>query len=266
MSGAGNDFIVIDNRSGKIKNSSRIARRLCDRRWGIGADGLILIERSKKADYKMNYYNADGSYGGMCGNGGRCVALYSVISGIASRKHTFEALNYIYQATIAKRYVTLKMKDPQNITVNMSLPTSLGKIQVHYVDTGAPHVVIDVDQLGQTFKKLQDVPVVKIGKEVRNHMQFYPRGTNVNFIKITKSNSLWMRTFERGVEDETLACGTGAIACAIISNLVFGLKPPIKVITRSNLTLQVNFKKNNGIFDVSLRGPAKTIFEGNFVV
>lgn len=267
MSGAGNDFVVIDNRSRKIKNGPRLARKLCDRRWGIGADGLILIEDSKIADYKMNYYNADGSYGGMCGNGGRCAALYSVTSGIAKTRHTFEALNSIYHASVAKNYVVLQMKDPQNITLNLSLSTSFGKIQAHYVDTGAPHVVIDARQFKRRFKHLSDLPVVEIGREVRNHITFRPEGTNVNFIQTDSTNSLRMRTFERGVEDETLACGTGAIACAIIGNLVFGLQPPIKVITRSNLTLQVGFKKNkNLVSNVSLKGPARVTFEGSIDV
>lgn len=264
MSGAGNDFIVIDNRSRKIKNGPRLARKLCDRRWGIGADGLILIEDSKIADYQMNYYNADGSYGGMCGNGGRCVALYSATSGIARTRHTFEALNHIYQATVAKNYVVLQMKDPQNITLNINLSTSFGKIQAHYVDTGAPHVVIDAVQFKRRFGHLSDLPVVDIGREVRNHITFQPEGTNVNVLQINKANSLRMRTFERGVEDETLACGTGAIACAIIGNFVYGLQSPIKVITSSNLTLQVGFRKSKRqVSDVTLKGPARVIYEGS---
>lgn len=263
MSGAGNDFIVIDNRRHKIRNAPRLARKLCDRRWGIGADGLILVDRSNKADYKMKYYNADGTSGGMCGNGGRCVALYSVISGIARPKHTFEALNDVYQATIKRKYVTLKMKNPRNINLNMKLLTSLGKLQAHYVDTGAPHVVIDAAQLKKRIRHLLDLPVKDLGREIRNHVTFFPKGTNVNFIEILSANSLRMRTFERGVEDETLACGTGAIACAIIGNLIFGLKPPIKVITRSNLTLDVSFQvKDSQISEVLLKGAALVTFEG----
>jgi diaminopimelate epimerase len=267
MSGAGNDFIVIDNRDGKIRYANRLARRLCDRRWSIGADGLILVEKSKKANYRMSYYNADGSYGGMCGNGGRCVALYSASKGITRNKHTFEALNDIYHATVNKKFVTLRMKNPKDIALNLSLPTSYGKIQGHYVDTGAPHVVIEATQFKHRFRRLQDLPVTELGREIRNHDKFHPKGTNVNFIQILSTNSIQMRTFERGVEDETLACGTGAIASAIVCNLAFGLKSQIKVITRSNRTLRVAFqKKGNQISDVSLKGPALVTFEGHINV
>lgn len=264
MSGAGNDFIVIDNRNGKIKRGSQLARKLCDRRWGIGADGLILVEKSKKADYRMNYFNADGSYGGMCGNGGRCVALYNTITGLAGKKHTFEALNHAYQAIVDQKSVTLRMRDPRNIALNITLPTPFGSIQGHYVDIGAPHVVIEVSQLKQRFRHLEDVPILNLGREIRYHDKFHPNGTNANFIEILGLNSLQMRTYERGVEDETLACGTGAIASSIIASLVYELDPPIKVIPKSKKILQVNFRKSNGkISDVSLKGPATITFEGH---
>jgi len=263
MSGAGNDFIVIDNRAGRIKNGSHLARRLCDRHWGIGADGLILIERSKKADYQMKYYNADGSYGGMCGNGGRCAALYCFSAGIANRSHTFEAVNHLYRAAVKRNSVALRMIEPRNLTLDISLKTSFGVIPAHFVNTGAPHVVIDAHRIKRQFQNLDDVPVLVLGREIRNHQMFHPEGTNVNVIEILGAKSIRMRTYERGVEAETLACGTGAVATAIIASAKHGMISPIYIHTRSKVTLRVAFKKNgNNIDEVILSGPAKVTFEG----
>jgi diaminopimelate epimerase len=215
----------------------------------------------------MKYYNADGSYGGMCGNGGRCVALFCVSAGIAENSHTFEAVNYVYRATVRKNYVTLRMKDPSNLTLNIALKTSFGTIPAHYVDTGAPHVIIDACRINKHIRKLEEVPVVELGREIRNHAMFQPEGTNVNFIERVGAKSLRIRTFERGVENETLACGTGAIASAIVASLAMGLKTPITVQPKSNATLRVAFRRNGEkIRDVSLSGPATMTFEGDIEI
>ncbi len=263
MSGAGNDFIVIDNRAGRIRNGSHLARRLCDRHWGIGADGLILIEPSTKADYQMKYYNADGSYGGMCGNGGRCAALYCFSAGIANKSHTFEAVNHLYRAAVNQSSVALRMIEPTNLILDISLKTSFGAIPAHFVNSGAPHVVVDTQRIKQHFQKLDDGPVLELGREIRYHQIFQPEGTNVNFIEILGTKSVRMRTYERGVEAETLACGTGAVATAIIASVKYGMNSPIYIHTKSKVTLKVAFKRNGKKFEeVILSGPAKVTFEG----
>lgn len=263
MTGAGNDFIVIDNRRSIISDRALAARKLCDRSFGIGADGLLLVEQSVRADYKMLYYNADGSYGGMCGNGGRCIALYTLKNKIARQRQKFEALNFVYHARVSGTEVTLRMKDPQKIERNIVLRVDDQPMKLSYIDTGSPHVVT---VLGQPFKKnklLEKINVSGIGSQLRYNPRFSPRGTNVNFIQIVSSKTIKMRTYERGVEAETIACGTGSIASAIISSSEYGLKPPITVITKSLMKLVVNFRVNRDrISDVTLKGPAELVYKG----
>ncbi len=264
MTGAGNDFVVIDNRSRRIKDRPRLARLLCDRRWGIGADGLLLLEKSRKADYRMMYYNADGSYGGMCGNGGRCIALYAVKRHIAASEHAFEALDYVYRARVKRGTVCLWMKQPRDLKVNATV-RFLGRQQrLSFVDTGSPHAVVPVEALGGGRTKLQDLDVFTIGGRLRHHSFFAPRGTNVNFVELKRDNSLRIRTFERGVENETLACGTGSIAAAIAAHVLWQVKPPVRVIPRSGVPLIVAFDESLGkITNVTLTGPAQITFVGS---
>jgi diaminopimelate epimerase len=266
MSGAGNDFIVIDNRQGLIRNGQKLAQTLCNRRWGVGADGLILIEKSLKADFKMNYYNADGSSGGMCGNGGRCAALFCFLSGFTGAFSQFEAVNHIYKAEVNDNHVNLYMKDPKRIRA-MVLATSIGKLHANFIDTGAPHVVIHSTELKSISTKLSNIPVDSIGREIRFHRVFGTKGVNVDFFETKTPDLLRMRTYERGVEGETLACGTGAVACAIIGSLKHGLTPPVKVRTTGKKSLEVNFEiQKSGIKRVRLRGPAEVIFEGKIKI
>lgn len=262
MTGAGNDFVVIDNRKSLFGDKADLARRVCDRHWGVGADGLLLLENGQKSAYTMEYYNADGSHGGMCGNGGRCMAAYAVKHQIAPPVHSFEALGYEYAANVMGDEVTLQMKDPQDVRLNVMLPVQGGERTVHYVDTGAPHVVLmveDVDALEE---------VVSLGRAIRRHEAFKPSGANVNFVQRTGPNAIRIRTYERGVEDETLACGTGSVATAVIGSLVWGLQPPIGVQVRSGSVLTVNFssKPDGGMRGVELAGPVKTVFSGEFDV
>jgi len=263
MSGAGNDFVVIDNRKGSIRNAHELAPKLCDRRWGIGADGLLLVETSENADYRMMYYNADGSYGGMCGNGGRCIALFTESTGIAKRTQSFEALGHIYNAKVENSSVKLSMKNPAALKLNVVLPVKRKRVKVHFIDTGSPHVVIPVQNISRTMKSVDKVDVESLGHAIRHHKKFRPDGTNVNFIEQHDANSIRMRTYERGVEGETLACGTGSVASAILAAMLWKMTPPITVLTRSNKELLVNFSTENGsIQDVSLSGPATVTFEG----
>ena len=263
MSGAGNDFVVIDNRAGRITRRSRLARVLCDRRWGIGADGLLLLERSRRAAYRMMYYNADGSYGGMCGNGGRCIAWFAVKKKIAPPRHSFVALDYLYDAEVDDKAVILKMKNPRHLQLGRQIKLSARNLNVASVDTGAPHVVVKVSDLGSRKNAMSMLDVIGLGREIRYHRAFEPSGTNVNFVEAAGGNSIRIRTYERGVEDETLACGTGSIASALMSSILWKLKSPVTVIPRSGQKLRVSFEQKGEDFrNVKLEGPAEVVFTG----
>ena len=262
MSGAGNDFIVIDNRSSIIKDGNSFAKKICDRHWSVGGDGLLLLEQSEKASYRMMYYNADGSYGGMCGNGGRCIAMFAYLNNIASSNHTFEALDHIYSAAIDSENITLNMKNPISLKLNQHLIIGKKRISYHSINTGAPHIIINIDEFNKK-KNIEMFDVQKWGKYLRWHKKFSPAGTNVNFIKISENNIVQIRTFERGVEAETLACGTGSVASAVIAFKKWKLKKPITIIPTSRIPLTVNFDEvGNNIENVKLKGPAVITFTG----
>jgi len=263
MTGAGNDFILIDLFDKEISiNWSQIAPMLCNRRYGIGADGLLVISPSKKADFIMNYFNADGSYGGMCGNGGRCAALY-YFKKFSQTETKFEALDYIYSASTIEAKIRLKMKNPTGFyTSKLTIDNEI--IPYSFIDTGTAHVVIFQDEISNELnKKIQSDKFNYIGAQIRNNERFAPGGTNVNFIRIIDNHKISMRTYERGVEEETLACGTGAVASAIVTTIVKQYNPPITVLTRSNESLDVAFQEREGsITEVTLSGPAKEVFRG----
>lgn len=258
LSGAGNDFIVIDNRSRLIQLSSAQIRELCTRRTGIGADGLILVEPSSLYDFSMNFHNADGFHGSMCGNGGRCAAWFAFVSGIPSiraNSYTFEANGNRYDAWItSNETVKLQMLAPHGFRNNLNIEGFL----CHSVNTGSPHAIIYVDDL-------PNVMVNKIGRTIRHKTEIFPEGTNVNFIEITSPESLSIRTFERGVEDETLACGTGTVAAAIMSHQLGKISSTtVYVKVKSGDILQVQFSEN--MDEVFLTGPATIIYEGSFTI
>jgi len=260
MNGAGNDFVVIDNRSMRIVQRSHLARHLCDRHRGIGADGLLLLERSKKAAYRMMYYNADGSYGGMCGNGGRCIASFAATQGIAPRNHFFEALDYVYRAQIrlGGGQVRLWMKPPRHMRIGNSLEYEDDILSVHTIDTGSPHAVVFVQK-----GRLKGLDIENVGRWLRRHAAFQPTGVNANFVEKTGPRSIKMRTYERGVEAETQACGTGSVACSVLGSVVAGLRSPVSVATRSGDILKVSFvRSDDGFQEVVLEGPATVSFKG----
>jgi len=259
MSGAGNDFVVIDNQSGLVKNGAELAQKLCDRRWGVGADGLLLVENSTVADYRMMYYNADGSYGGMCGNGGRCIARYALLHKIASAEQRFEALDFVYAANILGDRVLLSMKNPTGLKSNLMLRVTTQKTKAHFVDTGSPHVVIPLRK-----GVLDKLDVVTIGRRLAHSKRFGSTGTNVNFVEMGDDKLLHMRTYERGVEAETLACGTGSIASAIVGNRIWKIESPVTIIARSGKKLEVTFRSDGISYEgVVLSGPAEVIFSGS---
>ncbi|MDR1928561.1 MAG: diaminopimelate epimerase [Endomicrobium sp.] len=255
----GNDFILIDNRKNIIKkdNYAELASKLCARKYSIGADGLIFIEKSIYKDFKMKYLNCDGSYAAMCGNGGRSVAKFMYALKAVNYKMEFETDAGTINAEIfEKNIVKLNLYKPKNIKQNIKLKFETHEINVDFIDTGVPHIVIFVDDI-------EKIDILKYGKKIRYHKIFAPLGVNVNFVKIVKDNILMIRTYERGVEDETLACGTGVIAVGIISYIKGYTKLPTSIITRSGEKLYVSFEyKNSEIFNVILEGPAFIAFKG----
>jgi len=265
MTGAGNDFVLVDNRKGVIRDAPSFARSVCDRRWGVGADGILLMEQSRRATYRMMYYNADGSYGGMCGNGGRCIAFFAVESGIARSSHTFEALDYVYAVVVRdQERVQLSLKDPTGIRRNLRLRLGNRIVRADFVDTGAPHAVLFASSFLRGPDAIDRLDVMHLGRALRYHRSFSPSGANVNFIDVTDQGVVRMRTYERGVEDETLACGTGAVACSLVSHLRGKVTVPVTVETKSGKHLIVSFAEHSpGSFvNVILTGPVRITFRG----
>ena len=259
----GNDFVIIDNRYGVLKNDlAQLAKKLCSRVYGIGADGLLLVEKSKDADFQMRIFNSDGSEAEMCGNGSRCAALYAHVTKIASADMKIETLAGILNANVQGENVKVKLTDPKDIQWNLCLMIHECPYKVSLANTGVPHVIHFVDDL-------EAVEVKNLGPKMRYHEEFSPHGANVDFVKITdkKSNKISVRTYERGVEDETLACGTGAVAGAIISAERKKMKSPVVVHTRSGEKLKVYFKIVDGNFtDVYLEGKARLVYDGGLYV
>jgi diaminopimelate epimerase len=257
MDGAGNDFILIDNRARDVDlNRGQIAR-LCDRHRGIGADGVLLLENpSDHADFRMRYFNADGGEAEMCGNGARCFARFAQKMAGAEGKISFETPAGVISAELAGDLVTLRMTEPTDLRLNISLQIGAEKRMVHFINSGVPHVVVPVAQVG-------DVDVSQEGSAIRHHEAFSPKGANVNFIEKRGSDKIAVRTYERGVEDETLACGTGVVASALMFAVTENAKGPVTVIAHGGDELQVDFKKTGTQFkNVTLTGPAEFVFEG----
>jgi diaminopimelate epimerase len=275
MSGAGNDFILFDRNTNPALNlSEQSIKKLCSRRNGIGADGVILISDSREHDFDMNYYNADGSEGSLCGNGARCAIKFALKSGRTKNgKSHFISNNQSYSGEIVdNKNVKFYLNSPSNLSTGLTVEAFGQQINYSFADTGSPHVVINIkdvlqnaSETGSSFFNIKEIPVVKIGREIRYHKDFLPGGVNVNFIQI-KDNDLFIRTYERGVENETLACGTGSVAATLIGNINYGLKPPVKLFTYGEDTLVVDFINKDGKFNnISLTGPAKVVFEGEIL-
>lgn len=257
MAGAGNDFILADNRRGALKNLPALARRLTDRKRSVGGDGLILIERSSIADLKMRIFNSDGSEAEMCGNGVRCAARFAVARRFSGPKLSFETLAGIIGAEVRGSVVRARMTDPKGLKLGLAVRLEGREEKLHFVDTGVPHAI-------SVRPSVEDVDVAVVGRAIRRHGAFAPRGANANFVAIdARKNEIKIRTYERGVEGETLACGTGATAAALVAAELKGLCSPVLVRTRGGDTLKIYFSKDGGCFhDVYLEGPVETGFEG----
>ncbi len=242
MSGSGNDFIIADNRDGQIAKDDMpsLAKALCSRKISVGADGLILVENSDNADFKWQFYNADGSEAEMCGNGARCVARYAYLTGIAGEKMCFETLAGVIHAEILGETVKAQLTEPFDTKFFYPLELDGAKINVTSMNTGVPHAVLLVGDI-------EKPDVDDMGRKLRNHEAFAPAGTNVNFVEFRRGE-LAMRTYERGVEGETLACGTGAVASALARVAADAAPSPVKVLTRSGEYLLVHYRRTKNGF------------------
>lgn len=263
MNGAGNDFVLVDNRSGSLTLDTPTVARLCDRHRGIGADGLLAVEPAEQgADYRMRYYNADGGEVEMCGNGARCFARFvNRLHGFNLPSVRFETMAGIIGAEFEGEQVRLSMSVPHSLALNESLPVQGRPLTVHSLNTGVPHAVVFVEDL-------ERVDLRGDGAALRYHQRFAPKGTNANFARITGPGQISIRTYERGVEDETLACGTGTVACALIHHLLHGAPSPVGVRVRGGDTLTIGFVENqDGSFgNVTLTGPGDFVFDGTVVL
>ena len=257
MNGAGNDFVMIDNRAGDLRLSAEQISRLCDRNRGVGADGVLVLERpTNGADFRMRYYNADGGEVEMCGNGARCFARYASRVAGPVDKLSFETPAGVIGADLQGEHVRLQMSEPKDLRLGIKIPLSDQTVSGHFVNSGVPHVVIPVNDL-------ENVEVCDIGSAIRHHELFSPSGTNVNFLKRRGDRQISIRTYERGVENETLACGTGVVASALVFSAVEKVGGPIGVLVRGGNELKVGFEKDGGQFkNVTLTGPADFVFDG----
>ena len=258
MSGSGNDFILIDNRNQSLDvgDITDFVKTVCERKVSVGADGLILIENSDCADFRWRFFNADGSEVEMCGNGGRCAARFATIHGIAKEKLSFETQAGIIDAEVRGDVVKLRLTDPHQMRLDFSILIEEQPSEVSFINTGVPHVVHFV-------KNLDMFDVFAVGRKIRYHSEFQPAGTNANFVESIDRHTIRVRTYERGVEDETLACGTGAVASALISSAKGLVESPVDVQVQSGESLKIYFSKTDGGFkDIYLEGKAKVVYEG----
>ncbi|HQO58050.1 MAG TPA: diaminopimelate epimerase [Candidatus Omnitrophota bacterium] len=267
MSGAGNDFLVLEAVKGLPLK--KLARAMCDRTNGIGADGLLILGPSRKAEYRMRIINADGSEAEMCGNGARCLAAYIARykrEGRGQATFTIETLAGILDAEAREEQARVRLSPPSDYRPDIALMVNKRRVIVQYIDTGVPHIIIYVDHL-------KDIDVNRIAPAFRYHKKFMPRGTNVNFVEQLKPGLVGIRTYERGVEAETKACGTGSVAAALVTFMkthpgddnITGAS--MNVLTQSGEVLNVIFDMARGQFkNVYLKGSAHFIAQGQFFV
>jgi diaminopimelate epimerase len=279
MVAAGNDFVVIEARpQSTVHSPQSLAKRICNRKYGVGADGLLVLEKSRLADIRMRIFNADGSEAEMCGNGARCTALFvstghkdtkTPASPAGRQRHKIETKAGIIDSQVNGNNVSINLTDPKD--VKLDIPIRIGNriLKVNFINTGVPHAVIFVEGLDK-------IDVFNLGRQIRYHKRFSPRGTNADFVEATSDRFIKIRTYERGVEDETLSCGTGMVAAALITGYRLPACPAgrqvtgynkIKVHTRGKETLEVSFKKDNDTFkDVWLKGKVCLVFKGQWPI
>jgi len=254
MSASGNDFILIDNRDRKVnkkyKDVAELVAKICRRCHSVGADGVILIERSTKANFRWKFFNADGSEAEMCGNGGRCAARFAFIKGITGNEMSFETIAGIIKATVDGVNVKLQLTTPFDIKLDYPINLEKNEIFLCSVNTGVPHAILLSDDIDH-------VPVEELGRTIRYHKAFGEKGTNVDFVQIVDRGNILIRTYERGVEGETYACGTGAVAAGVILVKKGLIESPVNIATRGGETLKVYIDD-----EVYLEGNARIIYTG----
>ena len=276
FSGAGNDFIVVDNRDRTIdpKKMSAFVAGICRRHLSVGADGLIFLEKSRKYDFRWRFYNSDGGEASFCGNGARCVARFAYLKRIAPKSMRFEGAAGVVEAEVDGEQVTVRVPEPSGVRLHVRLAVAsyrrrradiaaemgLGQegtvIEGHAINTGVPHFVYFVQDTATA-------EVIGIGRPIRYHEAFKPAGTNVNFAQVVDRHTVKIRTYERGVEDETFACGSGALASALLAALVHKVESPITVIPLSRMPLRVSFQQSGERFThLTLTGEARAVYEG----
>jgi diaminopimelate epimerase len=257
MNGAGNDFVMLDNRSGALALDRAQIARLCDRHRGVGSDGLMMVEPAQAgADFRMRYFNADGGEAEMCGNGARCFARFA--SRVAGRtgRVSFETIAGPISADLLGEEVRLAMSEPHGLALGTELEAAGQKVTVHFLNTGVPHAVVFVPDV-------EAVDVLGLGAALRYHAHFSPKGTNANFAQVVDAQTILVRTYERGVEGETLACGTGVTAVALLHAALTGAASPIRVKVKGGEYLEIGFERaGEGFRAVTLQGPADFVFEG----
>lgn len=268
LSGSGNDFILVDNRARIVdpRRAGALAAKVCGHRMSVGGDGLILIERSRRADFRWRLFNADGSEAEFSGNGARCAARFAYLKRIAPQRMRFETLAGIIDAELVAagpghkpEAVKVRFPDPTGLRLHLRVPVHGTTREAHFLHAGVPHCVYFIEDP-------ESIDVVGIGRSTRHHDLFQPAGTNVNFIKVLDPHHIRIRTYERGVEDETLACGTGAIASALVASLVTKVESPVTLLPQSGLPLTVHFTSRGDSFtDVYLQGDARAVSEGRML-
>ena len=261
MSGAGNDFIIIDNRGGVVdgRDLATFTRKVCCRKLSVGADGLILIQTTDAdADFSWRFYNSDGSTAEMCGNGARCAARYAYLNGIAGERMVFVTAVGAIAAEVIGSVAKVRMTDPSPMTPAQRLTLEDGEtLSYRFVNTGVPHAVVAVADIDA-------VDVVGLGRRIRRHERFAPAGTNANFIQSIGEGAVAIRTYERGVEDETLACGTGAVAGALVAAKQFEMISPIRMKTRSGTWLLIHWQEAaEEVAPVFMEGDARIVYTGH---
>ena len=260
LSGAGNDFVIINNLNRNVDSTDtdfvKFVTKICQRRMSVGADGILLVEPAADVDFRMRYFNADGGEVETCGNGARCISKFAYLNGLVAERMQFLTNAGVYESEIVGENVKVRMSDPTDIRINVPLRLADSVHTVGFANSGVPHVVFFVDNLEAT-------DVFDLGQQTRYHDDFKPAGTNANFIRIHSAEQIDIRTYERGVEDETLACGTGSIASAIVSATLGKVTSPVSVRTASGVVLKIHFElENDAAKNVYLEGDARVIYAG----
>ncbi|HTL48711.1 MAG TPA: diaminopimelate epimerase [Verrucomicrobiae bacterium] len=256
LEASGNDFVVVDNRRAALKDPVKFTRQVCAPHTGVGADGVLLLEKSRKQAFKMRIINSDGSEAEACGNGFRCISLFAHKKLGLPAKFEFESLSGVIQANVKGSRIRVRMAKPKDYRAEGELSVAGNRLHYSFINTGVPHTVIFVNNL-------RGIDVALLGRAIRYHEDFKPKGTNVNFVEIKDKHSIHVRTYERGVEQETLACGSGSTASAIISALHGRTQAPVKVKTSGGEILTIDFKvRGKEVTEAYLEGGARFVFEG----